>query len=66
MRQFSVAFFILFPAELNTCFRRADVVLPFLEMGWSRLLVFDTSDDRCFDELDIACAARASADQALA
>jgi hypothetical protein len=34
MRQFAVAFCILLPADLNTRFIRADVVLPFLEMGW--------------------------------
>src|SRR5215472_6969562 len=34
MCQFSVAFFILFPADLNTCFIRVDVVLPLLDMGW--------------------------------
>jgi hypothetical protein len=66
MRQFSVAFFILLPADLKTRFIRVDVVLPLLEMGWERLLVFDTSDERFFDELHIAFAARASADQSLA
>jgi hypothetical protein len=42
------------------------VVLPLLEMGWERFLVCITSDDRFFDELHIAFAARASADRSLA
>ena len=33
MRQFAVAFFILFPAKLDASFIRIDVVLPFLEMA---------------------------------
>ena len=58
MRQFPVALFILFPAELDPSFIGIDVFLPLRKMRRQRFLVLDAGNHRGFDQLHIAFAAR--------
>ena len=66
VRQFPVALFILFPAELDASFIGSDVFLPSRKMRRQRFLVFDAGNHRGSDQLHIAFAARASAGQSRA
>ena len=66
VRQFPVALFILFPAELDPSFIGIDVFLPLRNMRRQRVLVLDAGNHRGLDQLHIAFAARASASQSRA
>src|SRR5215469_16214028 len=59
VRQFPVALFILFPAELDPSFIGIDVFLPLRKMRRQSFLVLDAGNHRGFDQLHIAFAARA-------